>query len=205
MLGWIGNVLIVVGLWKIGDKWRHAFVFSVLGELAWIARSVAARDWALASICVVFCLMAVRSWVKWGAAEPAPEQPAEPVWVSETFTKHWVGKHGGEAVQVKLKSPGWTGEIVLANHDVARSFGEALIRHADEISRKPTGVIMFDRPLTQEQADELRAWFKARYTGLGGVKSGRELLGPRPSAGPKLCPRCGTEKGDGVYCPHEGE
>jgi hypothetical protein len=66
MLAWIGNLLIVVGLWKIGDKWRHAFLFSIAGELAYVARSVLLEDWALAFICVVFCAMAAINWVKWG-------------------------------------------------------------------------------------------------------------------------------------------
>jgi hypothetical protein len=66
MLAWVGNLLIVVGLWKIGDKWRHAFLFSIAGELAYVARSVMLRDWALAFICVVFCGMAFVNWIKWG-------------------------------------------------------------------------------------------------------------------------------------------
>jgi len=66
MLGWIGNVFIVVGLWKIGSKVRSAFLFSIVGESLWIANAVARQDWALASICTVFNLMALRSYYMWG-------------------------------------------------------------------------------------------------------------------------------------------
>ena len=68
VLGWIGNFFIVIGLWKIGDKWRHAFLFSIFGELAWITKSLTIEkpDYALATICAVFCVMAFRNWVKWG-------------------------------------------------------------------------------------------------------------------------------------------
>jgi hypothetical protein len=150
MLAWIGNLLIVVGLYKIGDKWRHAFLFSIAGELLYIARSVAAKDWALAFICVVFCAMAFRNWVKWGEDDKAAEllegvnekggvyELAVPKehWVAETFTKLWYGHNGGMSVSVRLKSTdGLTCDFVLSNHDTARSFGEALIRHADQISR----------------------------------------------------------------------
>lgn len=67
-VAWLGNLCIVIGLWKIGDKWRHAFLFSIVGECCYIARSVAVKDWPLAFICVVFCAMAFVNWVKWGKA-----------------------------------------------------------------------------------------------------------------------------------------
>lgn len=68
MLGWIGNVFIVAGLWGIGNKARSAFLLSIVGECLWIANALTkagSADWALASICAVFALMAVRSYVKW--------------------------------------------------------------------------------------------------------------------------------------------
>lgn len=65
MLKWVGNLLIVVGLWKIGDKWRHAFLFSIAGETAWMIASAQAGDWALFTICGIFNVMALRNWFKW--------------------------------------------------------------------------------------------------------------------------------------------
>ena len=65
MLGWIGNAFIVAGLWGIGNKTRSAFVLSVIGESFWIANAYLRQDWALATICVVFAAMAVRSYIKW--------------------------------------------------------------------------------------------------------------------------------------------
>lgn len=65
MLGWIGNAFIVAGLWGVGNKRRGAFILSAVGELLWIANATGRGDWALASICVVFLLMALRSYVKW--------------------------------------------------------------------------------------------------------------------------------------------
>lgn len=66
MIGWIGNVFIVIGLYKIADKWRHAFLFSIAGESCWMVNSYFRADWALFSICAVFNVMALRSFVKWG-------------------------------------------------------------------------------------------------------------------------------------------
>ncbi len=66
MLGWVGNVFIVVGLYGIGNKNRNAFIASFIGEALWIANAAHRSDWALTSICVVFAAMAARSYVKWG-------------------------------------------------------------------------------------------------------------------------------------------
>lgn len=68
ILGWIGNIFIVYGLWGVGNKDRRAFWASGLGELAWIANAIHRQDWALATICVVFLLMAVRGFILWGRA-----------------------------------------------------------------------------------------------------------------------------------------
>lgn len=68
-LGWIGNCFLVIGLWKIGDKWRNAFLFTIVGETAWAAKSVMVQDWALATICLVFNVMAGINWYKWGKNE----------------------------------------------------------------------------------------------------------------------------------------
>jgi hypothetical protein len=66
VLGWIGNVFIVGGLYGVGNKWRHAFLLSMLGECFYITRSYLLGDWALLSIGIVLLLMAGRAWVKWG-------------------------------------------------------------------------------------------------------------------------------------------
>jgi hypothetical protein len=66
VLGWIGNIFIVIGLWRVGDKHRNAFLFSMVGEAFYVIRSYVLGDWALFSICWVFLLMAGRAYLKWG-------------------------------------------------------------------------------------------------------------------------------------------
>jgi hypothetical protein len=66
LLGWVGNVLIVVGLYGITEKRRGAFWFSMFGEASYIARSLMTRDWALFSVCWVFLAMAVLGYIRWG-------------------------------------------------------------------------------------------------------------------------------------------
>ena len=66
MIGWIGNVFIVGGLWGIGNKWRPAFLLSVVGESCWMSASYQRSQWDLFFICGVFGALAIRSFVKWG-------------------------------------------------------------------------------------------------------------------------------------------
>ena len=69
MLGWIGNVFIVVGLWGVGNKSRRAFLASIVGESFWILNATLRHDSALTAICVVFLVMAIRGYIKWGKTE----------------------------------------------------------------------------------------------------------------------------------------
>ncbi len=64
---WLANLLIIVGIWQLGNKRRHAFLFSIAGELIWTATAFMAHNYDLASICAVFCVLAFRNWWKWGA------------------------------------------------------------------------------------------------------------------------------------------
>lgn len=66
MIGWIGNIFIILGLWGIGNKNRKAFIFSVIGEILWIIKAVNDGSWDLAAICVVFAAVAIRNWFLWG-------------------------------------------------------------------------------------------------------------------------------------------
>lgn len=65
MLSWVADVLIVVGLWKIGSKDASSFLWSIAGESLWVISAVNRSDWALASICCVFNVMALRNYFLW--------------------------------------------------------------------------------------------------------------------------------------------
>lgn len=64
-VGWIGNIFIIIGLWKAGDKSRNAFIFSVIGEVIWVAYALYCNMYDLAFVCVIFGLIAVRNFLKW--------------------------------------------------------------------------------------------------------------------------------------------
>lgn len=64
-MGWVGNAFIVSGSWCLGNKWRHAFLLSIVGECFWIVQALKQGQTDLAFICVVFCVLALRNWLKW--------------------------------------------------------------------------------------------------------------------------------------------
>jgi hypothetical protein len=65
-IGWIGNAFVIAGCYGIGNKWRHAFLLTAVGEVVWIATAMLRGQYDLAAICVVFGVLAVRNWWLWG-------------------------------------------------------------------------------------------------------------------------------------------
>jgi len=64
-MDWIGNILIVLGLWLAGNKWKYAFVFSFFGETLWTIYAIQIKLWSLAIVCAIFALIALRNVLKW--------------------------------------------------------------------------------------------------------------------------------------------
>ena len=65
-IGWVGNAFVICGCWGVGNKWRHAFLLTAIGEVVWIATALIRGQYDLAAICVVFGVLAVRNWWLWG-------------------------------------------------------------------------------------------------------------------------------------------
>lgn len=65
-MDWVGNIFIVLGLWLIGNKYRNAFILSIIGEVCWVIYSLQHTLFSLAFICSIFALLALRSYIKWG-------------------------------------------------------------------------------------------------------------------------------------------
>ena len=66
MLGWIGTGLLLAGAWGVGNRARLAFLLSITGEAIWTANAYRRSDWALATVCVAFGLVALRNFLAWG-------------------------------------------------------------------------------------------------------------------------------------------
>lgn len=63
---WIGNLLILIGMYLIGKKYRSAFLWSAAGETIWTVTATMEGRYDLASICAVFVVMAVANYFRWG-------------------------------------------------------------------------------------------------------------------------------------------
>lgn len=73
-LGWIANVFILISMWELGRKKRSAFIWAIVGDSLWVAAGLMRGSWDVASICIVFTLMAGFNWWRWGPPEPTFEQ-----------------------------------------------------------------------------------------------------------------------------------
>ena len=69
-ISWIGNLLIFLGLWRLGSKKRDAFFFSIVGEGIWIYCAAAQEMWSLTFLCSVLLLVAVRGLWEWNRKNP---------------------------------------------------------------------------------------------------------------------------------------
>lgn len=65
-MGWIGNALVLVGLWQIGRKLRSAFLWTFVGETLWAWVGYQTGQVDLCLICCLFSVMAIFNWLRWG-------------------------------------------------------------------------------------------------------------------------------------------
>lgn len=62
ILGWIANIILIVGNWNIGNRKRWAFLVIAFGEAIWLYVSYTYDSTAMMFICAVFGAIAVRNW-----------------------------------------------------------------------------------------------------------------------------------------------
>jgi len=62
---WIGNVLIFLGLWRLGSKKRDAFYWSIVGEAIYTWYGIENQIWSLVFLCIALLLNAVRGAYLW--------------------------------------------------------------------------------------------------------------------------------------------
>ena len=72
-MGWLGNIFLVVGIWLIGCKLRVGFLFALVGELWWTLYARRTDQWSLLFICVVFDVIYVINYWKWGKDDMTDE------------------------------------------------------------------------------------------------------------------------------------
>lgn len=65
-MGWLGNLFIWFGLYRVGSKQRSAFVWTIIGEAIWVGYATYHGWYDLAISCVVFIALAAHNWRQWG-------------------------------------------------------------------------------------------------------------------------------------------
>lgn len=66
---WIANILIITGLFLIGNKVKYAFYFTIVGEFIWTVYASINHQYDLAFICFIFTILNIRSLYKWSNNE----------------------------------------------------------------------------------------------------------------------------------------
>lgn len=70
MLGWIGNVFIIIGIVLIAYRLRLGFIASCVGNTLWLAKAVATNQYDLTTIQVIIVSLQIFSWWKWRNVGP---------------------------------------------------------------------------------------------------------------------------------------
>lgn len=64
-MGWCGSVLLVLGMFFVGEKSSIGFVIAGVGEFLWVVKSYRDKQWDLFAICTVFCGVYAYNFWKW--------------------------------------------------------------------------------------------------------------------------------------------
>jgi len=65
MLAWMGNALILLSIWRLGNKHRDAWIWSILGNIFWTAFGVSEGIWSIVFLDGIMTAIAIRNWRKW--------------------------------------------------------------------------------------------------------------------------------------------
>jgi nicotinamide riboside transporter PnuC len=64
---WFANAIILLGVWLLGYKYRHAFLLSIAGEVVYVFVAYHREEYEICILSAVFCVLAGRNWWKWGS------------------------------------------------------------------------------------------------------------------------------------------
>jgi hypothetical protein len=65
MTAWIGNVLILFAVWRLGSKHRDAWLWSIVGNMFWTYYGIQNGIWSIVFIDGIMAAVAFRNWRKW--------------------------------------------------------------------------------------------------------------------------------------------
>lgn len=59
-------MFLILAMYLIGRKWRHAFLLTIIGEALWFVVGVQMGRTDIAFLPIIFILIAGWNWIKWG-------------------------------------------------------------------------------------------------------------------------------------------
>jgi len=65
MLAWMGNALILISVWRLGNIQRDAWLWAIVGNILWTVYGVQHGLWCIVFIDGVMTLIAIRNWRLW--------------------------------------------------------------------------------------------------------------------------------------------
>lgn len=65
MLGWIGNIFIIIGILMVAYKMRSGFLFGCIGNTLWLAKGVITDQYDLIAIEALIVILQAFSWWNW--------------------------------------------------------------------------------------------------------------------------------------------
>ena len=69
MTDWIAAIFEIAGVWLAGNKSRWCFPLFWTCEVLWFIVAIKAKLWGLAAMMIVFAVVNVRNYIKWGKHE----------------------------------------------------------------------------------------------------------------------------------------
>lgn len=69
-LGWIGDGLLVGGVWFLSEKKRWAFLVQATGSLVWGINGYLTGMWNLVALNIVFIAIGIRGYYTWKSSPP---------------------------------------------------------------------------------------------------------------------------------------
>lgn len=65
-LGWAGNCLLLISVWRLGSKDRNALLIGALGGTLWAIKAAYTNQVDLFLVNVVLSIVQLISWFRWG-------------------------------------------------------------------------------------------------------------------------------------------
>ena len=65
MLAWMGNAAILISIWRLGNKHRDAWLWSIAGNGLWAAFGIQQDIWSIVFLDGLMFALAYHNWRKW--------------------------------------------------------------------------------------------------------------------------------------------